>query len=57
MAETVTRMGVEPMISGMKAPRPRPLDERAMSHTCPEYRNYNLYYIPEPVCIIAKLRA
>ncbi len=25
----VTRMGVEPMISGMKAPRPRPLDERA----------------------------
>lgn len=25
----VTRMGVEPMISGMKTPRPRPLDERA----------------------------
>lgn len=29
----VTRMGVEPMIFGMKARRPRPLDERALSVT------------------------
>ena len=31
-------MGFEPMISGMKAPRPRPLDEQAIL----AYRNYNL---------------